>query len=619
MRRLFNPDIRQRLWIALGLLAASTVFAGGIAWYGLDRAGARMERLHRQTLVEVSHSIRLSRQSADVARSAPYLLNLQSTHLINKEERQLLETLKPAIGPWPNSAAPRGSPVYLYDEDIAATVHQMKIAIRDLAIAARQLSATRDDTLQIAAELTRFEERLYSFATDLEQPPERRQAWLEIQAMTNTLLAAAHAENLPGVGERQRTYQRIRRSFLTRSDARSFSIFLNRLEGIAKGENGLFELRRLGFNFNIDSQNALSRIRDHAEGISRLATQFAQSAGEYLSSEREETSTVIDFAKALVVIAGFASVTLALFSAVFVSSYVIGNIRAISGAMMRLAQGDRSTQLRRKVAGDDEIGKLLHSFRVFRANALRLDRSHRQLHQKNVQFEKIFANISDGVAITSETGHLTEVNPNIAQVLGLETGDLNGKPGIDAVLAKTGFAAQVAAAGIDADFRGLTEISNGEGRTLEIRCSRLPDGGGIWLISDITERREMENRLRQIRQIEKLGKVTGEVAHDFGNILSTITANLHLLEAGNDKGVDDKTLLQRITNATEIGTSLTQRLLAFARKQRLAPEIVELNDLVGGLGELLEIGLKEGVTLITEPVDEQLFVRLIPGSWKARS
>jgi HAMP domain-containing protein len=77
-----------------------------------------------------------------------------------------------------------------------------------------------------------------------------------------------------------------------------------------------------------------------------------------------------------------ASAALALAAALYVSGHVTANLRAISEAMMRLAAGDRQTRLPRGEGQGDEIGKLFHAFRAFRANALRLDRSHRQMAQR---------------------------------------------------------------------------------------------------------------------------------------------------------------------------------------------------------------------------------------------
>ena len=612
MRRFFNPDIRQRLWIALALLAMSTVFVGGIAWYALDRAGTRLEQVHSQTLTQVARALGLSKQSSDIATSAPFLLNLKSTYLIEREGRILLDTLKPALTAWPDVEAVPQSPVNDFEEEIAVTVRQMKAAITDLVDTAERLNFERDQALALNVQLSRHEGHFYRQSTDPDLANDERRIWLALQGMANELVGSGRAENLMGVGEHRRNYQRMRRAFAGYGALDAQTDLYQELHRISAEETGLFEVRRRELSHKLESQNALFRIQYNASMISDLAAQFASNAEGFLSQERLKTATSIDLAKAVILVAGLVSVTVALLAAIFVSGYITGNIKAISDAMLRLAQGDRSTQLRRKPVANDEIGKLHHSFRVFRANALRLDRSNRQLHQKNALFEKMFANISEGLAITSDTGHLTATNPNFADVLRLDTQQLSGKPTICDVMQQTDFSAQSVAAGIDATFRGFTELQNAEGQCLEVRCSRLPNGGGIWLFSDATERREMDNRLRQIQHIESLGKVTGEVAHDFGNVLSTITANIHLLETGSRK-VTAKTLLQRVSGAAELGTSLTQRLLAFARKQRLVPEVVELNELVEGLTDLVRIGLKPGVTLEAHASAEKLCVRVDPG------
>jgi len=612
MRGLFNPDIRQRLWIALGLLAASTIFVGGIAWYALDRAGTRLERLHSETLTQVARALNLSKQSSDIATSAPFLLNLKSPYLIEREGRVLLTTLEPVLTAWPSVEASAQSPIDTYEVEIAAIVQKMKTAISDLVATAEKLNVEMDATLALNARLSRQEAAYYRLSTDEGRDSDERRIWLALQGMANELVGAGHAQNLPGMGEHQRNFQRMGREFNMAKAMDIQADAYSKLVEISIGEEGLFQVRRRELSRRLESQNALFRIRYNASAISDLAARFARNAEDFLSEERHKTAVSIDFAKAVILIAGLASVMIALLASIFVSGYVTGNIKAISDAMLRLAEGDRNIELRRKPVADDEIGKLHHSFRVFRANALRLDRSNRQLHQKNALFEKMFANISEGIAITSDTGNLTATNPNFADVLRIDPALLEGKPSIDAMMQRSEFADQAVAAGIRAGFRGFTELQNDAGQTLEVRCSRLPDGGGIWLFSDATERRQLDNRLRQIQHIESLGKVTGEVAHDFGNVLSTITTSIHLLDTGSKK-TTRKTLLQRIENAAELGMSLTQRLLAFARKQRLMPEVVELNELVDGLTDLVSIGLKDGVRLTADLADEKLPVRVDPG------
>ena len=606
-----RPDIRARLWLALALLALSTLFVGGIGWYALDRADTRLQALHSRTLEEVARSLRLSKQSSDLATSAPYLLNLQSSYLIKKEGQALVDALAPVLEEWPTHESRQLPEVYAFDGEIALAVRRMQVAISDLVAAAQNLSVEREKTRTLNTILFALENRFFQQMANETTSGINQRLWLALQTETNELVGAGHAASLVGVGERRRRFQQLRRDFSFLETSKPHLEWAQRLDALAYGENGLFVVRRHELTHQVDTQNALFRIRHNASLISSLAAQFATNAEDFLSNERTATATSISFAKVLILGALLASIAIALIAALYVSGYVTRNIHAISDAMQRLAAGDRGTKLRLKVRDDDEIGKLHAAFRIFRANALRLDRSHRQLRQQNALFEKIFANISDGVAITDAQGQLTATNPHFSGVLRPQE-SLPEKPDIAHFLAHTAFADEADKAGLNAGFRGFTEVTGEDGRTLEVRCSRLPDGGGIWLFSDATERRKMDDRLRQIRHIESLGKVTGEVAHDFGNILAAVNSNVHLLQTGS-KTVSAEVLLERISNAVEVGTSLTQRLLAFARQQALAPEVVELNELIEGLTELVSIGLNDDVSLETIPASEPLFVRVDPG------
>ena len=604
-------DIRARLWLALALLALSTLFVGGIGLYALDRADTRLQALHSRTLEEVARSLKLSKQSSDLATSAPYLLNLQSSYLIHKEGQSLVDALAPVLEEWPTRARQQMPEVYAFNSEISLAVRRMQAAILDLVRAAQNLSVERDKTRALNARLLALENRFFRQMANESTSDIDQRFWLALQTETNELVGAGTADSLVGMGERRRRFQQLRRDFSFLQAPSTHSEWAQKLDALAFGDEGLFSVRRRELTQRVDSQNALFRIRHNASLISNLAAQFASNAEAFLSNERSATASSISYAKVLILAALLASIAIALIAALYVSGYVTRNIHAISDAMQRLAAGDRSTKLRLRTHGDDEIGKLHAAFRIFRANALRLDRSHRQLHQQNTLFEKIFANISDGVAITDAQGQLTATNPHFTEVLRQPEG-LSEKQNIASFLAQTPFADEAKKMELKAGFRGFIEVTGNDGQVLEIRCSRLPDGGGVWLFADATERRKMDERLRQIRHIESLGKVTGEVAHDFGNILAAVNSNVHLLQTGS-KSVSPDLLLQRISNAVDLGTSLTQRLLAFARQQALAPEVVELNELIEGLTDLVSIGLKHEVELETLPAREPLFVRVDPG------
>ncbi|HEX8471595.1 MAG TPA: PAS domain S-box protein, partial [Brevundimonas sp.] len=123
---------------------------------------------------------------------------------------------------------------------------------------------------------------------------------------------------------------------------------------------------------------------------------------------------------------------------------------------------------------------------------------------------------------------------------------------------------------------------------------------------DLTERRRSQLALEQAQQaffqsqkMEAIGKLTGGVAHDFNNLLAAIMGSVDLARGRLAKGADITRFLDNIMQAAERGATLTHRMLAFARKQDLALQTVELPDLVRGSADLLQRTIGPGVTIDT--------------------
>ena len=105
----------------------------------------------------------------------------------------------------------------------------------------------------------------------------------------------------------------------------------------------------------------------------------------------------------------------------------------------------------------------------------------------------------------------------------------------------------------------------------------------------VEARDEAEEHVRQLQKMEALGQLTGGVAHDFNNLLQAVRSGLHLLEAGGEvRRTETRRALQVASQAVDRGATLTQHLLAFARRQRLAPAPVDLGAQVAGMATLLE-------------------------------
>jgi PAS domain S-box-containing protein len=115
----------------------------------------------------------------------------------------------------------------------------------------------------------------------------------------------------------------------------------------------------------------------------------------------------------------------------------------------------------------------------------------------------------------------------------------------------------------------------------------------------IESARKTEESLRQSQKMEAIGQLTGGIAHDFNNLLTGITGSMELLLLNVRKGRSDSVprYAEAALGAAKRAAVLTHRLLAFARHQKLEPKAVDVNQLIGGMEQLIRRSIGPGVTL----------------------
>ena len=118
------------------------------------------------------------------------------------------------------------------------------------------------------------------------------------------------------------------------------------------------------------------------------------------------------------------------------------------------------------------------------------------------------------------------------------------------------------------------------------------------LEAEIRRREEAHAALIQAQRMEAFGQLTGGVAHDFNNLLTIVTGNLELL-GGQLDSERQAVLLKRATDAADMGAALTKRLLTFARRRRLTPQVLDVNEMILNLTQLLQRSLGEPISLTT--------------------
>lgn len=126
------------------------------------------------------------------------------------------------------------------------------------------------------------------------------------------------------------------------------------------------------------------------------------------------------------------------------------------------------------------------------------------------------------------------------------------------------------------------------------------------LCQDITEKKQMENRLHQYQKVEAIGHLTGGLAHDFNNLLTVIIGNLDLELEGKSLSEKTRRRLGLSLDAAEKGAALTQKLLAFARRQPLKPTQVDINKIITDMKDLIARTLGQHIKLKTK-LESQLF------------
>ena len=242
-----------------------------------------------------------------------------------------------------------------------------------------------------------------------------------------------------------------------------------------------------------------------------------------------------------------------------------------------------------------------------------LAEANRQLREKEARFRGIFDAQFQFIGLLTPEGTVLEANATSLAFAGLEAREVIGRPYWEARWWDTGEATRarlreaIREAAGGAFVRHDVEVRGADGRTAILDFSLKPvrdEAGRIaWLVPegrDVTELRAAQARLHEAQKLETLGQLTGGVAHDFNNLLMAVLGNLALLRKRLPEGPRLLRLLDGAVQGAQRGAALTQRLLAFARRQELRPAAIALDRLVAGMDELLRRSLGPAIRIAVD-------------------
>jgi len=239
--------------------------------------------------------------------------------------------------------------------------------------------------------------------------------------------------------------------------------------------------------------------------------------------------------------------------------------------------------------------------------------SARQLEASEAKLQTlvdtVLDTVVDGLIIINASGQIQFYNPACEQLFGYSSREVNGqsvKMLIPAAFPDDGAIEKYLTPG-EREFIGFGREFIGrrkDGTTfpMELSVGAAKVGGGpilVGIIHDLTKRKETEERLIQAQRMETVGQLSGGIAHDFNNLLTVIVGNADTLSETLKARPDLKQLCDSIVSAGMRGAELTQRLLAFSRRQALKPVSVECNQLIEALQKMLRRTLREDIEIRT--------------------
>ena len=248
------------------------------------------------------------------------------------------------------------------------------------------------------------------------------------------------------------------------------------------------------------------------------------------------------------------------------------------------------------------------------ASAIEHKRSQQALRESEVRYRTLVQSAVYGIFRWSLEDQFTDVNPALVSILGYDsagevlslrmTQDVYADPKQHQEIVSS-----LLAAGQMRGMEGQWRRKDGRNITVRLSGRSIQEDGRIigfeMIVEDITERRVLEEQLRQAQKMEAVGQLAGGIAHDFNNLLTVIKGNSQLLLEKLHAVDSRRSGVEQIQKAADRAASLIYQLLAFSRKQVIEFRVLDLNGMIANtmqllrrlMGEHIELTIIEGKDL----------------------
>jgi PAS domain S-box-containing protein len=232
--------------------------------------------------------------------------------------------------------------------------------------------------------------------------------------------------------------------------------------------------------------------------------------------------------------------------------------------------------------------------------------------------EIVLESVSEGVYALDHESRIVYINASALRILGLDDDreELRGKvlweafPKLIGTVFET-FVIDTVRRGTPAQLTYPAALAD-----IWLETAAMPTSTGVTIsFRDVTEVRLLSEQLAQSQRLEAVGQLTGGIAHDFNNLLTVVLGGADALTADATLTEDSREMAELIGSAAERGAELTHRLLAFARKQPLEPQSIDLSERLKQLEPLLRRTLGENIDIVVKP-DGRAPAEVDPGQFE---
>ena len=235
-----------------------------------------------------------------------------------------------------------------------------------------------------------------------------------------------------------------------------------------------------------------------------------------------------------------------------------------------------------------EDGRLVGIFALYEDATDRVNAEH-ALRESEERFRRLADATFEGIVV-SDSGTIIDCNEQFARLLGVTPKEVIGHQVLDFVAPEHhALVIERIRSGDEQPYEHRALLPDGSVMLVEVHGRTLPQAGRtlrVTAVRDVTSHRRFEEEIRQGQKMEAVGRLAGGIAHDFNNVLTVIKGYSQLVAMQ----LQDERLraqVEEIKQAAERAGLMTQRLLAFGRKQPLQPQVIDLNGAILGMEKML--------------------------------